>query len=65
MSDDLEARVRALEIMVRSFMIQTASQWGNDAPAALDQWQAEIVKHHPDDEAALTELFDDAIRRFG
>lgn len=64
MSDDLEARVRALEIMVRSFMVQTASQWGNDAVTALDQWQAEIVKHHPDDEEALTAIFDDAIRRF-
>lgn len=67
MSEDLdaEARIRAVEIVVRSIMIQSASQWGEDARRILDQWQAELSEHHPADAEGLDVLFEAAIRRFG
>lgn len=68
MSDDgpdQEARLRAVEIVVRSIMIQSASQWGDDAKRMLDQWQAELTEHHREDAEALDALFEKAIRRFG
>lgn len=65
MNEELEARVRALEVVVTSFLTQKASEWGNDAVAVLDQWQADLVEHHKDDEEAVQALFDRAIRRFG
>lgn len=61
---DTEARLRAVEIMIVSFMVQQASQWGNDAVQALDQWQAGIVEHHAEDADGLNGLFEQAIRRF-
>lgn len=50
--------------MIVSFMVQQASQWGNDAVQALDQWQAGIVEHHAEDADGLNGLFEQAIRRF-
>lgn len=62
---DLTQRVEALEIILRSFLIQSASQWGEDAKANLDQWQAELTERHPGAANALNEMFEAAIRRFG
>lgn len=65
MSVDLAARVRALEIIVTSFMVQSAGQWGNDAADTLDQWQNELMDRHPAEAEALGAVFEGAISRFG